>query len=71
MHQYQSVYMHAKLCCKYMCVGLPFQQLLAVDVAETLEEGEGVECVGVTDSHEACHRLNQTHEALQLRYYVL
>lgn len=41
------------------------QEFLPVDVTQALEEGQGAECVGVSNLHIARHSLDHTHEALQ------
>lgn len=46
-------------------------ELLAVDVAQALEEGERAERVGVSNLHVARHSPNQPHEGLQLRRDVI
>lgn len=46
-------------------------EVLPVDVTQALEEGQGAECVGVSNLHIARHRLDHAHEALQFRHNVI
>lgn len=46
-------------------------EFLATNVTQALEEGQRAECVGVPNLHVARHCLDQPHEALQLRRYVI
>lgn len=46
-------------------------EFLPIDVTQALEEGQRAKCVGVSDLHIARHCLDQSHEALQLRRYVI
>lgn len=46
-------------------------ELLPIDDTEALEKGQRVERVGVSDLHIPRHLLDQAHEALQLRSYVI
>lgn len=46
-------------------------EFLPIDVTQTLEEGQGAKCVGVSDLHIARHSLDQSHEVLQLRRDVI
>lgn len=46
-------------------------EFLPIDVTQALEEGQRAKCVGVSNLHIARHSLDQSHEVLQLRCYVI
>lgn len=46
-------------------------EFLPIDVTQALEEGQRAKCVGVPNLHIARHCLDQSHEALKLRRYVI
>lgn len=69
-HKMHILYLYV-VCVFVYGFDLPFQQFLAIDVAEILQERERGECVRVTDPDVTCHSLNQTHEVLQLRHNIL
>lgn len=48
-----------------------FDEFLPIDVTQALEEGQRAKCVGVSNLHIARHSLDQAHESLQLRRYVI
>lgn len=46
-------------------------EFLPLDVTQALEEGQRAKCIRVSNLHIARHRLDQSHEVLQLRRYVI
>lgn len=71
-HQTQAcTHLQAQCADKQRRRAILVDEFLPIDVTQALEEGQRAKCVGVSNLHIACHCLDQSHEALQLRHYVI